>query len=236
MKLTISFIGILFLCNGVIAQTLNLSISNPQPRLGQSFTLSINIDTLNEKLFHFLSNAFNVSLVAGSPGVSVNLEGKKIERDEIGPLTIEFNGIKYTTNKIEFDIIDSLPAVNKGYWIRKLKVNDSTVFVLTEQRIPALKYYDDPIDSIKMSIKTPDNEKEAELIWLAAEVANAKVNMSGGYSAIQSIYLPCSELNFEYCLWVYTIIIIDKNKPVVLQKKDFTNLPEYYKFENIAVN
>ncbi len=234
MKVAISLIIALCFWIGVSAQTLNLSISNPQPRMGQSFTATVNIDTLNETLFHFLSSQFKVSLAkdqcSSTPEMSVNLEAKKIGKNEIGPLTIEFNGIKYKTNKISFDVVDSLPAVNKGYWIRKIKVDDTTVLILTEQRTPALTYYDHSANSISITTKTNDEEKEAGLTWMEADVnvANAKVNMTGGHSEMQTIYLPNKELKFKYSYWSYKIIIIDKNKPVILRKSDFTNLPGDY--------
>lgn len=240
MKPAFSLIIALCFWLGVSAQTLNLSISNPQPRIGQSFTVTVNIDTLNETLFHFLSPQFKVSLskdqCSTTPEMSVDLEAKKIGKNEIGPLTIEFNGIKYKTNKISFNVDDSLPTVNKGYWIRKVKVDDTTVLILTEQRIPALTYYDHSANSINITTKTNDDEKEAELTWMDADVANAKVNMTGGRSEMQSIYVKDKELKYKYCYWGYKITIIDQNKPVILRKSDFTNLPDYYKFENIIVN
>jgi len=240
MKFTIALFGALFIFNNAIAQTLELSTSNPQPRLGQSFTLNINIDTLNQTMFHFLSNNFKVSLskdqCSNTPEMSVSLEALKKGRNEIGPLTIVFNGIKYTTSKIAFDIVDSLPAVNKGYWIRKVKVDDTTVLILTEQRIPAQTYYEHTDNSMNMTTKTNNDEKEAELTWIEADVANAKVNMRGGSSEMQSIYLPSNELKFKYCYWSYKITIVDKDKPVVLHKSDFRNLPDYYKFQDIVIN
>lgn len=240
MKTTIFLFFTLLLCVKVYSQTLNLSISDPQPRLGQGFTITINIDTVNQTMFHFLSDRFKVSLAkdqcSTTPEMSVSLEATKTGRNEIGPLTIEFNGTKYTTNKIAFDVVDSLPAVNKGYWIRKIKVDDTTVLILTEQRIPALTYYDHTDNSITMSTKTNDDEKEAELTWMEADIANAKVEMQGGHSEMQSIYLPSKELKFKYCYWLYKITVIDPTKTVILHQGDFTNLPDYYKFQNIIVN
>jgi len=240
MKLGFSLIITLCFWIDLSAQTLNLSISNPQPRLGQSFIVTVNIDTLNQTLFHFLSSQFKVSLTkdqcSNTPEMSVALEAKKIGKDEIGPLTIEFNGIKYKTNKVSFDVVDSLPAVNKGYWIRKIKVDDTTVVILTEQRIPALTYYDHSGNSVNITTKTNDEEKEAELTWMDSDVANAKIDMIGGHSEMQSIHLPDKELKFKYCYWSYKVIIIDKNKPAILRKSVFSNLPDYYKFDNIVVN
>lgn len=240
MKFALSLISALFFWNGVNAQILELSTSNPQPRLGQSFTVSVNIDTLNQTLFHFLSKNFKISLAKNSssetPEMSISLEATKKGRNEIGPLSLEFNGLKFSTNKIAFDVVDSLPAVNKGYWIRKIKIDDTTVLILTEQRIPALTYTERTANSISMTTKANDDEKEAELTWMNADVTNAKVNMTGGHSETQSIYLPSKELTFQYSYWSYKIIIIDKNKPVVLGKTDFANLPDYYKFEDVVVN
>ncbi len=240
MKFAFSLISAFFFCSSVNAQILELSTSNPQPRLGQSFTVSVNIDTLNQTLFHFLSNNFKISLAKNSsnetPEMSVSLEATKKGRNEIGPLSLEFNGKKFSTNKIAFDVVDSLPAVNKGYWIRKIKVNDTIVLILTEQRIPALTYHNNTGSSINTTIKTNDDDQEAELIWMNADVSNARIDMTGGHSEIQSIYLPSKELTFQYSYWSYKITIIDNKKPVVLRKGDFKNLPDYYKFENVFIN
>jgi hypothetical protein len=102
MKSVFITICALFFSVSCYAQTLNLSISNPQPRLGQTFTISVNVDTINKMVFRFSTGNFKI-LTAKNPfnrGVllSVDAEAVKTGRNEIGPLNLEFNGIKYTTN------------------------------------------------------------------------------------------------------------------------------------------
>jgi hypothetical protein len=224
-------------CN---AQTLELKISNPQPRLGQSFSLSVDIDTVCATFFSFLSDKFKLSTAKNAsnetPEMAIEAVATKLGRNKIGPLSLAINGRKYITNAVEFDIADSLPAVDKGFWIRTSRLNDTTVLVLTDQRIPALTYYDRSGNSLNITQKTSEADKEAKLIYDTEDIDNAKVNLEVGRSETQSIQLVLHELNFKYCFWVYKITIFDKKKPVILHKGDFRNIPDYYNFKDIKIN
>jgi hypothetical protein len=222
------------------AQTLELKISNPQPRLGQSFTISVDIDTVSSTVFSSLSNKFKLSTGKNAGGdalsaIATEAVVTKTGRNKIGPFSIDINGKKYSTNAVEFDIVDSLPAVDKGFWIRTSRLNDSTVLVLTDQRIPALTYYDHTDNALTITKQTNGDDEEAKLNE-AEDVENAKVNMQLGQSEMQSIQLAARELNFKSHFWVYKVSIIDKSKPVVLHKAVFKNIPNYYNFKDIKIN
>jgi hypothetical protein len=57
-----------------------------------------------------------------------------------------------------------LPNVNKGIWIRKVPIDDSTVYILIDQRIPThnlITHKDN--NTINMSAEVDNDEKEAGL-------------------------------------------------------------------------
>jgi hypothetical protein len=212
--ITIFLITYCFFC---YAQQLHISLSTPQPRLGESFRISIDIDTLNKTFFSFLKNKFTLSPVRNecqeNPNIGVEATATKLGRNEIGPLTLELNGKKFTTDKIIFDVTDSLPAVNQGFWIRKIKVSDSVYLLLIDQRIPALTYNTATSTSITMTTKTGDDESEpAQLLMFNNNLSYLGSHGTNGY---KSIYLPTRTLKFKYSFWAYTLTIKDKTKSVV---------------------
>lgn len=147
------------------SQTLELNISTPQPRLGESFSISANIDTIAKYVFGGLSNKFTVSTYTTASSetskIGISLIAKKPGRNEVGPLVLTINGKKYLTNKLTFNVVDSLPYVNKGLWIRQVHVDDTTSYIIIEQRIPSMKYITHPNPtSINLSYKTNEDEKK----------------------------------------------------------------------------
>src|ERR1700744_4510998 len=101
-----------------LSQTLHLEMSTPQPRLGENFTVTVEIDTIARSVFGGLANNFVVSSYA-DPGnetskIGVNLQAKRLGKNEVGPFTLNVNGKKYLTDKLDFSVVDSLPLVNKG--------------------------------------------------------------------------------------------------------------------------
>ncbi|EHQ27655.1 BatD family protein [Mucilaginibacter paludis] len=122
------------------SQALRLNISLPQPRLGQSFYLSFTSDTLSKQIFNLAPRKFKVKSYTAFTGqetcFSAQLEALKIGQNEIGPLIFNFNGNTYKTNIIKFTVADSLPNTNQGIWIRKVPVNDTSIYILIDQRIP----------------------------------------------------------------------------------------------------
>jgi hypothetical protein len=191
--ITTALLVLLFPISGY-SQTLELTISNPQPRLGEIFTLSVEIDTVATNVFSFL----------------------------------------YTSNKIKFDVVDSLPPVNKGLWFRTTPIDDSTIYLIIEQRIPALVYvtHDSPT-SMSMTTKTNDEDKEIEMVQ-----DSDNISFGGSHSDYQSVKEPKNktESKFEYFFALYKIKRNKNGNPVVISKDDFKNIPDYYVFKNIVIN
>jgi hypothetical protein len=228
----------LFYSISCYSQELKLDISLPQPRLGQRFYLSFSSDTLSKQIFNLAPGKFKIisytSFAAQETNFSVQLEALKIGQNEIGPLSFNFNGNTYKTNTIKFTVADSLPNVNKGIWIRKVPVNDTTVYILIDQRIPTQNHIvKNDSNTITMSAEISNDEKEAGL--KSEDTENAKIEDWGSSSETLPDFTGkgSSYASFYKC---FKVTIKVKGKPIVLEKQAFDNLPEYYKFQNIRIN
>jgi len=218
------------------SQKLKLEISTPQPRLGEDFNITVDINTLSLALFSSLSKKFDLSTFTNDANQSsllgVNLKPRALGKSEIGPVTLNINGKQYITDKITFEVVDSLPAVNKGLWIRQVKINDTSSYIILEQRIPALTYITRTDTSINMTTKTNDDDKDVEM------VQDSTINFEGSNRDTRSVIDPKTneKLSFQYSFALYKVKIADKHKPTILTKSDFNNLPDYYKFQDIIIN
>jgi len=239
MKLNLFAALLAVWCTSVCAQTLKLNMSTPQPRLGQSFTISVSADTLADILFRPIAGNFKISPGKDASNQAssfvITADAKTIGKQHNGPLKLEFNGIKFTTDKIEFEIIDSLPAVDKGLWIRKVIVNDTEFSILTDQRIPTTPYTSKTDSSITTEYKARDGSSGTTLV-ANDEGENIRSNGSTTSSSPQTVRSQGKELEVNYYFGVYNFIIVNKKKPVVLRKSDFKDLPPDFKFQDIVVN
>jgi len=217
------------------SQNLTLDISTPQPRLGETFTLTVEVDTIATNVFSFLSSRFIVSGYRSTSNsgsaLGTTLQATKIGHNEIGPLTLTINGKKYIANKIAFEVVDSLPAVNKGLWIRQAPIDDSSEYIILEQRIPALTYITRSDSTINMTTKANDDEKEIEMV---KDVQG--INFAGSTEDYRSIIDPKTgqKKDFKFFFALYRIVKTDKNKPMVITKISFNNMPDYYDFKDVV--
>jgi hypothetical protein len=223
MKRSLIFLFILLSGLDCIAQTLNLEISNPQPRLGEVFTVSVNIDTLSAIILKPLADKFKMSSTSGSastdyPKFTADVWATNLGENVIGPLTFEFNGKRYSTSQVKFDVVDSLPATDRGLWFRKVIANDSTFYILIDQRVPF------------------NESNDANSVKLVGSVENIRSDGSTTTSTSTSIDSDKGKIS-EYSSYFgnYKFIITDKSKPVVIRKDAFSGLPPDYKFEDIVI-
>jgi hypothetical protein len=226
------------------SQQLQLEISNPQPRLGQVFTLSVNVDTLSSMFFKSSNNKFNASQSSSSNHLfSVDYIAEKLGNNQIAPFMLNFNGTSYTTNALKFEIIDSLPPVNKGLWIRKVRFNDSLVCIIIEQRMPAKEYITTNGNSKNITTKAADNEspveiKRNDITGVADQIENVSFEGSTVTTGTQIItsYTSKEQLDCSYSFAIYKFKVTDKSKPAIITKDIFNNLPDYYQFKDIVLN
>ena len=220
------------------SQVLELNLSLPQPRMGQSFNISFLSDTLSKQIFNLPNDKFKfnsyIDLTNESTSIGVNLQALKVGPNQIGPLTFTFNGHHYKTNTLKFIVADSLPNINRGVWIRKVPIDDTTVFIMIDQFLPAHNLVTQKdINTINTASQIDNNEQEAQLTH--DDIENAKVT-DWGSSSETSPDFSGKGLNHGTFYKCYKVTILDKKKPLILTKKEFRNLPDYYNFQNIIIN
>lgn len=230
------FLIALFACLNCYSQKLELSLSVPQPRLGEQFDVSFNIDTISKGVFRLDTNKFKINSY-GSSGTglqcSVNLTAVKAGENELGPFDFNFNGKTYKTNKIKFTIADSLPTVAQGLWIRKLPVDDTTVYIMLDQiqHVGTVVTRKDE-NTITSAPAADADESDTKL---ALDVDNARVEEWGSSSTTAPDFTNGKKGN-RSSYKCYKVTILDKKKPLVLSRSVFKNLPVYYQFKDIIVN
>jgi len=219
-------------------QVLELSISTPQPRLKESFKIMLDENYVRAQIFKSASGKIRL---ADNPNSSndgkmvLNVNALVKGKNEIGPLEFTLNGTTYSTNKIEYEVVDPLPNVNRGIWIRKVNLSDSTFCIIIEQRIPA--YEKTTVTSENSTSYT--TEPEHDDIFKFKESYSVKgLNLSNSYanSEYSSIYDERGEQKqFLSAYAVYYFTINNKSSSIIITKDKFDNIPAEYKFENIVI-
>ena len=211
------------------AQTLKLEISNPQPRVGDYITLTINADSLSKDVFSSISDKdFTFGY---EQYISTDIKATTTGKKTIGPFNINLNGKKYITNKLDINIAESLPDIPEGLWIRKVIDSDNTFYILIEQRVLLLKNVAHKDNSLATNTNASIDNIETELINNNIPNVTA-VSFSVSSDIQQTDGMPEN----RYCLRKYKFSITDKTKHVILTKENFKGLPNYYKFTDIIVN
>jgi hypothetical protein len=221
-----------------VPQTLELNISTPQPRLKEKFQISLDINYVRA---HIFKSAFGNIQLAGEIGnteadlMTLNINALKKGKNEIGPLQFTLNGTQYSTNKIEYEVIDPLPNTDNGLWIRKVFTSDSTFCIIIEQRIPAnrrvteisekeTKYWTDPVS---------DNLAKFKFTY---SVDGLQGGTAASYSDFGSIYdTKRQQKNFMSGYSITYFTIVDKKKRIIITEDKFENIPADYKFEDIVI-
>ena len=223
------------------SQTLNLEISTPQPRLNQEFNILINVQEIRNEIFKSFENQVelvNDFLHISDPTLRFTVNPKKLGMSEIGPLNFTFNGKAYTTNKISFEVIGKLPDVTSGLWFRKVKINDTTFYILIDQNIPSVsKTIDSTANSWTRTMES--KEKAVEFKYFPDTQfyptdGLLKLSIGGSRSNSGKAYINGVSANYIYNFHLAKCVI-KKNGTARITKDYFQNLPVDYKFEDIIL-
>ncbi|GAB2819341.1 hypothetical protein [Ferruginibacter profundus] len=235
-KLFLAFLFLVILFYGQ-AQTLQLSISNPQPRIGDEFELTLDIKTLKSEIFKSIADKVQIvsEYIAGESGeMKIKVKALKKGINELGPLTLSLNGVAYTTNTISYEVIDPLPNVDRGLWFRKVKKSDSTFCIIIEQRIPANEKTTYKGEN-SISIATEPETKEFVKFKERYSIAGLSSDASSTSTDFSSVKINGQSKSYMRCFSVYNFAIDDKTLKIIITKDLFDNLPKTYKFEEIYV-
>lgn len=218
-------------------QTLKLSISNPQPRIGDEFELTLNIKDLKSEIFKSVSNKVQIvseNTTSGKGDMKINVIAIKKGINELGPLILSLNGISYTTNKVSFEVVDSLPNVDEGLWFRKITKTDSTFSIIIEQRIPA---NEKTTHTSENSVTYTTEPETSEYVKLKDSFSVSGLSSDGSSISTDftTIAAGIQEKRFMRCFSVYNFVIDDKKQKIVITKDLFNDLPKTYNFKEIKV-
>jgi hypothetical protein len=236
---------------------LKLSISTPQPRLNEIFYLQLDVTDLKRDIFGELAADIEpkrevINPKNGKKQIRINtqmLEKTAIRLNktafekgkfEAGPLVFELNGTKYTTNKISYEVIDSLPDIDNGLWIRKIVVDDKTVCIIIEQRTPV------KIIRTKTKYGTTHIASERPVIpvvninpVLFNPVPGLKHQNghsgSGVFNMGEEDLIDGNTKSYSHSYSISYFEITEPKASIKLTKENFENMPEGYEFEDIAI-
>ena len=218
-------------------QTIKLVVSTPQPRMGETFQITLDVRHLRANIFRSLAGkvrlAEQISGGSNDDQLVMNVTPVKKGKNEVGPLTFTLDKTKYTTNKISFDVIDALPNTDEGLWFRKVMLDDSNFCIIIEQRIPATEKRVDTGNRIELSTvpKSPDIVKFKDS-YSVNGLNGGNSQSSTNYS---SVTINGQDRQFMYGYSIYYFSIADKKGSIRITKDKFENLPNDYKFEDIVV-
>ena len=222
-----------------VPRTLELSISTPQPRLGQQFKITLDNAYLTAQIFKSAIGKIQLADDLGNSNenqmvLTVNAleKGKNV----IGPLEFTVNGTKYTTNKIEYEVIDPLPDVDRGVWVRKVKLSDSTFAIIIEQRIPAK--WTTSSDPAKSSMTYAQEAESTNILKFKDSYSIEGVRGLGSFSS--SDYGSFTndkgdQIQFLNAFSIYRFLMEDNTAKIVITKDKLENFPVGYSFQSIEV-
>jgi hypothetical protein len=218
-------------------QTIELSISTPQPRLNETFEITLDAMHIRANIFRSLMGKLEYAEEIGSSDdnkLTMKVKALSKGKSEIGPFEFYIDKTRYTSNTISYEVVDALPKTDNGIWIRKVKTSDSTFCIIIEQRIPAAtKITNNPDNSISFSPEAESDEM-VEYKYTTA-IVGVRGNGSTTNTNFSSIKVNGKEKEFKSGYAVHKFIIEDKTAKIKITRDLFKNLPADYKFEEIVV-
>jgi len=234
MKKLAFLLIVLFTLNAFGQKILKIEIDNPEPRVGQQVTFSINVD--------FLTNYFkkevgkNVEFTRSTSifgNRSDDFERviifEKAKTYKIGPFDFEFNGNKYTTEIIEVNVLPKLP-MEEGLWLRKTVFNGQQYLIL-EQLISNVSNRTEQENggySVTIGGVKPEDKEFAELKDLLVEGIEAN-KYSSSSTTLRPDETDLLDVGFSYSIKKYKVEFEENfSEEYFISEKDFINLPDKF--------
>jgi hypothetical protein len=218
-------------------QVIELTISTPQPRLKETFEISIDINHLRANIFKSLFGKVELSNDIGYNNdgqLTMYVTALKKGKNEIGPIEFYLDKTKYTTNKITYEVIDPLPNTDEGVWFRKVITGDNTFCIIIEQRIPANPK---TTKTGENSTRFTTEPEYTNLVKFKDTYSIVGLNGSNSHSStnFSSTVINGQDKEFMYGYSVYYFEIADKKAKIRITKDKLENFPPNYKFEDIVI-
>ena len=220
---------------------LKIEIDNPEPRIGQGVTFSINIDFLTDYFKKELDKNIDFTRSTSIFGnQSDDFERviifKKAKKYDIGPFGFEFNGKKYTTEVITVNVLPKLPMEN-GLWLRKTEFEGEQYLILEQlisnesnKTVEENGGYSHTIGGVK-----PEGIEFAEL---KEELTEGIELLKYSYSTntLRPDDADLFEVGFSYSIQKYKIIFDDSyDGEYMISENDIQNLPDTFDIDKIEL-
>lgn len=213
----------------VNSQSISLKLSNPAPRVGETFSIQYKINIDDTPLVKGIlktdidapigNNACKANYYLAKGSLYFNKAFEEEGPVSLGPLSFKIEAKEFTSDTISLTIYPKLPNVRTGVWVRVLTYN-STNYIILDQRI----------SSIKKSNQTDLDEQafieinESKLIGSKLKIVS-KRRQSGTYFIDGEINR--SEREYKYRTTIYIVSAdSDYKNDFTLSQECFINVPE----------
>jgi len=240
MKKSIAILLVLVAFQSFAQDTLSLNIDNPEPRVGDPVTLTLDIEFLTEEIKTQLADDVqmhgNFSAYSYDADVLKRvLKFNKTGKQYIGPFNFEFNGKKYVTDSIEVNVAEKLPF-REGVWVRYVQANGKK-YIILEQLIEnksdakrSKNGYSYTVGGTKSS-----RAEFADIEAMPEKGVSIRMNSSSSYT-VQPEGADPSSAGFSYSFKKYEVSMGSSSDAVyVLKSSHFNNLPRKTKIEPIEI-
>lgn len=241
MKRITLFFFIFCSLNAIGQEKLKIKIDNPEPRVGQSVTFSINDEFLTNYFEKELGENIEFTTSTSIFGIQTNdfervIIFKKAKKYKIGPFNFEFNGKKYTTDVIEVNILPELP-MEEGLWLRLIEFEGKKYLILeqlisneSDKSNKGNDGYSYTIGGVKPEGK--EFSKLEEQLTDGIELSN----YSSRTTTINPDGTGLFDIGFSYSYNKYKINIDDDFEgEYIITEKDIQNLPKVFDLGKIIL-
>ena len=230
MKIRIIIIILCFYSLTSFSQQLRLKLTYPSPRQGDEMVISVTFE--NPDSTYPIEGVFTFKQCTKDIGFMT-----------IGPVSLKINGTHYTSNSLRIKVIEKLPDVASGFWLRTVKENNKEYLIL-EERVARNKkkpittdtlYYGNSKDITKNRM-TMTGSEFAALNYYAKKVPGLEFDYLNYSNASQYIGNKDNMVESYYQITIYKI---EKDKSFkgkfILDKNYFVNLPLDCKLPEIII-
>lgn len=230
-KITILFL-LLINISTLKAQEVKLETNYPEPRVGQSFNITLQLDFIEDYLKESLQDGLELSKKFAFSDYSRDIKANEAGQYTIGPLSFEFNGKTYKSDSITINVIEPLTK-KEGIWIRQVEFDETTFLILEQFINKDWDTKDDKDGNTFMSISSED-----------IEFASIQENPIDGltFSRRHSITntMPIDDKDrfgpsLGYSRQIY-VVTNQTGKQIELKKKYFENFPKNTKLHELKIN
>lgn len=231
MKKTLLLISLFTCILSVNAQNIGLKTINPEPRVGQSISITLDLDFIKDYIKETLPSGTELTGFSLFSKYSYDILVSDTGNFQIGPYEFEFNDKKYQTDSIILHVIPTLEK-KEGIWIRLIEY-DSTQFLIVEQ------YLENQWEKNKKSKAKSSKSLRTSDLKFAALIEKP---IDGLYfyqrqSTRNSVFVDDKNpfgASLGYSRQIYRVSN-ETGKEIVLTKKFFEHLPKKVKIPKIKI-